>query len=83
MVLSTYAGGVRPVSPVEDNLLVRRTRLAEHWVIVAVVQISPDAGQAGGNVVVLVCGDGVTVKILLDPEYLFITLRTADATLRW
>ena len=53
MVLDTDAGGVRAVGPVEDDLLVRRTRLAEHRVVVAMVQISPDRGQAGGNVVVL------------------------------
>ena len=56
MVLDTDAGGVRAVGPVEDDLLVWRTRLAEHRVVVAMVQISPDRGQARGNVVVLQLG---------------------------
>ena len=45
MVLQTDVGGVRSVSPVEHNLLVRGTTLAEHRMIVAMVKIPPQTSQ--------------------------------------
>ena len=53
MVLSADGGSVRPVSPVEENLLVGRTGLAEDWTVVSLVKVAPHAAQAGRDLVAL------------------------------
>ena len=53
VVLAGDAGRVRPARPVEDDLLVGRARLGEDRVVVGGVEITPDVGEAGGDVVVL------------------------------
>ena len=53
VVLSAYGRRVRPVRPVEENLLVRRAGLAEDWTVVALVEVAPHAAQAGRDVVTL------------------------------
>ena len=53
VVLAGDAGSVWPAGPVEDDLLVGRTGLGEDRVVVGGVEITPDVGEAGGDVVVL------------------------------
>ena len=68
MILNTDAGRVRSVCPVEDNLLVWRTRLAEHQGVVALVEVSPNTGQARRYVVILDIGATLETR-----KYLFAT----------
>ena len=51
MVLGGDGRGVRPVRPVEHDLLVRGTGASEHRVVVAVVEVAPEAGVGGWDVV--------------------------------
>ena len=53
MVLRTDGRRVRPVRPVEENLLVWRAGLAEDRTVVPLVEVPPDTGQAGGDLVAL------------------------------
>ena len=53
VVLAGDARSVRPSGPVEDDLLVGRAGLGEDRVVVGGVEITPDVGEAGGDVVVL------------------------------
>ena len=51
VVLRADGGRVGPARPVEDNLLVRGAGPPEHRVVVAVVEVAPEAGVGGGDVV--------------------------------
>ena len=53
VVLRADAGRVRSVRPVQENLLVRRTGLAEDRRVVTLVEVPPEAGQAGRDLVTL------------------------------
>ena len=53
MVLRTDGRRVRPVRPVEENLLVRRTGLAEDRTVVPLVEVAPHTAQARGDLVAL------------------------------
>ena len=72
MVLNTDAGCVRSVCPVEDNLLVWRTRLAEHQGVVALVEVSPNTGQARWYVVTLDIGATLETRIYLQQTTLYL-----------
>ena len=51
MVLRADGGRVRPARPVEDDLLVRGAGSPEHRVVVAVVEVAPETGVGGRDVV--------------------------------
>ena len=53
MVLRADGGSVRPVRPVEEDLLVRGAGLAEDWTVVSLVEVAPHAAQAGRDLVTL------------------------------
>ena len=53
MVLRTDGRRVRPVRPVEENLLVWRTGLAEDRTVVSLVEVAPHTAQAGRDLVAL------------------------------
>ena len=49
VVLRADGGRVGPARPVEDDLLVRGAGPPEHRVVVAVVEVAPEAGVGGGD----------------------------------
>ena len=49
VVLRADGGRVWPARPVEDDLLVRGAGPPEHRVVVAVVEVAPEAGVGGGD----------------------------------
>lgn len=53
MILSADGWSVRPVSPVQEYLLVRRTGLAEDWTVVTLMKVPPYTAQTGGDLVTL------------------------------
>ena len=53
VILSADGWSVRPVSPVQEYLLVRRTGLAEDWTVVTLMKVPPHTAQTGGDLVTL------------------------------